>query len=349
MAFPGANGDGYLFYPGYDIGIDGPVNTLRIENLREGAEDYEYLWTLEQRLKEMASQLGIADFNAHDALQPYYDRLYVNMRDYNQDVNNFLQVRHDVAEQIVSLAHGIPMLVSVNNVSGTEREVSVYTEKGAAVTIAGAQAAPVSASGQADRFVSTLTLAPGLHDVEVEAASRSQVKTETVKLNVPEQFPYEVPLNDGETANDVAHWTKSNVQLSQATESVTHGVYSIKADYSAGVNFPNIRLFGAGTAFRSADWSSYGSLEFDVHNPDPNRTAIFYVKFHQTNGKTDDTYFQSVPAGESRTVRIPLNEVSVDLTQMKGIELWMFKQLQPFTLIYDNFRFTAKEPGTMVP
>jgi hypothetical protein len=349
MAFPGANGDGFLFYPGYDVGVDGPINTLRIENLREGAEDYEYLWTLEQRLNETASRLGIAGFHAHDALQPYYDRLYLNMRDYNQDASNFMQVRHDVAQQIVSLAEGIPMLVSVKNVSATEREVNVYTEKGAAVKIAGTEAVPIGVSGQADQFVSKLTLAPGLHDVEIEAASRSQVKKADVKLYVRDDYPYEVPLNDAETANDLNRWTKSNVLLSQSTESVTQGVYSLQAEYKAGVSFPNIRLFGAGTAFRSADWSSYGALAFDVHNPDPNRTAIFYVKFHQTNGKTDDTFFQSVPAGESRTVRIPLNEVSLDLTQMKGIELWMFKQPQPFTLYYDHFRFTSKTPGTMVP
>jgi hypothetical protein len=37
------NGDGYLAYPGAPIGHDGPVSSIRLEQAREGAEDYEYL------------------------------------------------------------------------------------------------------------------------------------------------------------------------------------------------------------------------------------------------------------------------------------------------------------------
>ncbi|RPH38100.1 MAG: DUF4091 domain-containing protein, partial [Planctomycetota bacterium] len=37
------NGDGSLFYPGGDAGIDGPVASMRLKALRDGLEDYEYL------------------------------------------------------------------------------------------------------------------------------------------------------------------------------------------------------------------------------------------------------------------------------------------------------------------
>jgi hypothetical protein len=37
------NGEGILFYPGADAGIDGPVASLRLKALRDGLEDYEYL------------------------------------------------------------------------------------------------------------------------------------------------------------------------------------------------------------------------------------------------------------------------------------------------------------------
>ncbi len=36
------NGDGCLFY----YGIDGPVSTIRLENITDGLEDYEYFWVL---------------------------------------------------------------------------------------------------------------------------------------------------------------------------------------------------------------------------------------------------------------------------------------------------------------
>ena len=43
------NGDGALFYPGEDAGIEGPVGSIRLKNLRDGMEDYEYFAILEAR------------------------------------------------------------------------------------------------------------------------------------------------------------------------------------------------------------------------------------------------------------------------------------------------------------
>ena len=40
------NGDGFLLYPGKPIGASGPVSTVRLEQVREGVEDYEYLQLL---------------------------------------------------------------------------------------------------------------------------------------------------------------------------------------------------------------------------------------------------------------------------------------------------------------
>ncbi len=42
------NGDGALFYPGEDAGIEGPIGSIRLKCLRDGMEDYEYLALLEQ-------------------------------------------------------------------------------------------------------------------------------------------------------------------------------------------------------------------------------------------------------------------------------------------------------------
>ncbi|MDY0168836.1 MAG: DUF4091 domain-containing protein [Thermoguttaceae bacterium] len=40
------NGDGFLIYPGKPIGYDGLVSSIRLEQAREGVEDYEYLHKL---------------------------------------------------------------------------------------------------------------------------------------------------------------------------------------------------------------------------------------------------------------------------------------------------------------
>jgi hypothetical protein len=42
------NGDGLIFYPG----PDGPLATVRIKCIRDGLEDYEYLWLLNRAVAE---------------------------------------------------------------------------------------------------------------------------------------------------------------------------------------------------------------------------------------------------------------------------------------------------------
>lgn len=42
------NGEGALFYPGDAVGIHGPIASIRLKNLRDGMEDYEYFALLEQ-------------------------------------------------------------------------------------------------------------------------------------------------------------------------------------------------------------------------------------------------------------------------------------------------------------
>ena len=48
------NGEGYLFYPGNEAGIDGPVASIRLKNLRDGMEDYEYFAILDARGEQAA-------------------------------------------------------------------------------------------------------------------------------------------------------------------------------------------------------------------------------------------------------------------------------------------------------
>ena len=59
------NGDGFLAYPGGPVGHDGPVTSIRMEQAREGVEDYEYLYLLREAV-EKARAAGL-DTTAGDA------------------------------------------------------------------------------------------------------------------------------------------------------------------------------------------------------------------------------------------------------------------------------------------
>ncbi len=47
--YPDANGHGFFVYRGETMGLDEPVASVRLKNMRRGAQDYEYFWLAAQR------------------------------------------------------------------------------------------------------------------------------------------------------------------------------------------------------------------------------------------------------------------------------------------------------------
>jgi hypothetical protein len=72
------NGDGLLVYPGLSFGIDGPISTLRLENIREGEEEYEYLWLFEQQIALYNAQYG-KSVDSQALLERYYQKLFTGI------------------------------------------------------------------------------------------------------------------------------------------------------------------------------------------------------------------------------------------------------------------------------
>lgn len=80
-------GEGSLIYPGYQIGIDGPVSSIRLEVLRDGLDDYQYLWLLEQKL----GRAGV---------MPYVNKLVSSWRAFSKDNTQLASVRDEIARRI---------------------------------------------------------------------------------------------------------------------------------------------------------------------------------------------------------------------------------------------------------
>ena len=87
----GANGDGYLVYPGKMYGVDGPVGTIRLDAIRDGNEDYELL----RVLKEKYAEKGL---DAHNIIHLLTKSIY-NYSTMIGDSEDFEQAR----ERLLSL------------------------------------------------------------------------------------------------------------------------------------------------------------------------------------------------------------------------------------------------------
>jgi len=84
------NGGGFLFYPGLPCGIDGPVISMRMKNLRDGMEDYEYFSILEK----LADKKTVK--NIVDTIAP-------NWWNFSKDSNEFISAREKIAWQILKV------------------------------------------------------------------------------------------------------------------------------------------------------------------------------------------------------------------------------------------------------
>jgi hypothetical protein len=86
------NGDGALFYPGDDAGIEGPIASIRLKNLRDGMEDYEYFVILEKRAgREIVDEIVRAAVPTWGA--------------WVQDPNRLLELRRRLADEILRQAN----------------------------------------------------------------------------------------------------------------------------------------------------------------------------------------------------------------------------------------------------
>lgn len=93
-------GDGSLFCPG----PDGPLSTIRMENLRDGFEDYEYLWTLRDLVRQLRDRPATPKINRFfaraEALLAVPDRVVRSVVDFTPDPQELTAYRTELVETI---------------------------------------------------------------------------------------------------------------------------------------------------------------------------------------------------------------------------------------------------------
>jgi hypothetical protein len=91
------NGEGSLLYPGDytrqytgQPNVNGPVSSIRFELLREGIEDYEYLW--------MLKHLGATDF-----AEAQTRKLVIDVRTFSRNLEELYLTREAMAQRLEEL------------------------------------------------------------------------------------------------------------------------------------------------------------------------------------------------------------------------------------------------------
>ena len=93
----GAVCEGKLLYPMKKFGLSEPCSTLRLESIREGVEDYEYFWMIEQAILAYNEENG-TQYDPETLMAPLYEGLYNGMIPVRDNSELFLQRRLQVLE-----------------------------------------------------------------------------------------------------------------------------------------------------------------------------------------------------------------------------------------------------------
>lgn len=84
---PTCYGDGSIMYPGTQVGIDGPVSSIRLKLVREGLEDVEYLRLLEDR-------------DGREAMRVFTGQVVQGPAAFSKDVGKYLALREAVGQRL---------------------------------------------------------------------------------------------------------------------------------------------------------------------------------------------------------------------------------------------------------
>lgn len=119
----GALGEGRLFYPGGQYGLDYPLPSLRIEAIRDGLEEYELIYSLKEKYKELG-------YSAESLVKTLGSTIYIGTQ-VTADVNEFEQARKTLFElcAAVNSPAGMCIIDSSDNNNGAI-EYKVYINDG---------------------------------------------------------------------------------------------------------------------------------------------------------------------------------------------------------------------------
>ncbi len=191
-AYNGSNGEGFLFYPGKKYGIDGPVATIRLEAIRDGLEEYEFIYYLEKLYKELGESYGVSDIDANKVL----DRLYYSMYSGTQ-VRTTEQVFEDNRARLIGLLNLANSQAGVLVTDVTESQGNMVYK------VAVKDGYEISVSGNLTPTTQTLTGAK-LYTYTVSAGQLPEFKI-SYENEQGKQYGFSLPINSSSNVYDASY------------------------------------------------------------------------------------------------------------------------------------------------
>jgi len=143
-------GDGWHVYPKKD----GLMNSLRWEQMRNGIQDYEYLWMLEDKIAKMKAGLGERLSIIEPSRRPVEiaSKIVRTMDNYNKNPDTLYSVKKQIINELLDLDRAPKLIVQTNPLEhstvGNDCAIDLYgwAEPGTKIVVQGREL-PVSEDG----------------------------------------------------------------------------------------------------------------------------------------------------------------------------------------------------------
>lgn len=334
----GANGDGFLVYPGRKYGVDGPISSVRLESIREGMEDYEYLYVLDGLLRERGETLGL-DIGVNDYVGQLYEMLFSGTIA-NTDVSNMDFAREEVAKLILALKNPdcpISVLNGINAAKGVAT-VSVYASENQ-IEADGAKLTSGVKSGDGYKFTVSVPVSDALNYVTVKTSKGEFKRFIATKVT---------SLCGFETSEEISSIAATKFGSAVDTETtlntngrfIRSGKSSLKVKVAPAGNASYLRKISIPVS--SADLSSVRSVKLSVYGGAAINLSMT-LSVTDVNGLTYNIGNFYVKGGQWSDVCLGIiGSGMIDLTKIRSVDI-CFPDIrkdtgytEPFDLYFDN-------------
>lgn len=177
LRYPNMNGDGYLVYPGRQYGIKGPVPSIRIKAIRDGNEDYDLLYALEDFYK----QYGCTSADFDSVLKYMTGKLYNGTKcNLGDDDNANMQASRKLLAELLLLSSNTGSVLKRIDSNKNVVTVQVIAPQGVTLAIDGAT---VVTQPYGDKTLHTFTFSL-LEKQTLKLTATANGKDYTVKINL---------------------------------------------------------------------------------------------------------------------------------------------------------------------
>lgn len=322
------SGDGYLLYPGRPYGLNKPIASLRLEAIRDGSEDYDYMKILEDKYETISGETGKAGARALiEMMTEDINKFFISA--YNHDG---LETARETIARLIEAAIAANFSIEKVRLTDTDITLECTMDEGWKLSVGDAK----------------VTATNGKYTITTKRGEMLSLKIEKgdecITVNIPVSKGYKLD-NAFAAQSDLNNFSMTNGSTCTLN---TNAAYA-KADNSLSATFVGK---ADDSAFRPAlrmnveDMQKIEKIGMSVYNPGSETRVInVVVRTSEGESKIIDTF--EVAAGQWRDWTYRFNERQINAKFKKEMVRINFELAENptnnVTLYFDNYLVSNKK------